>query len=78
MVPPDKLEKTAREQANKLAHGPVKQIGLVKRIMLRAAHADFETEQLWTTYEQAVHGFLHPHTQEAIKAFLEKREPEFE
>lgn len=78
VVTQDKLEEAAREQANKLAHGPMKQIGLVKRIMLRAAHADFETEQIWTTYEQAVHGFLHPHTQEAIKAFLEKREPEFE
>jgi 2-(1,2-epoxy-1,2-dihydrophenyl)acetyl-CoA isomerase len=78
VVSQDKLEEAAAEQASKLARGPTKQIGLVKRTMLRAAHADFETEQMWTTYEQAVHGFLHPHTQEAIKAFLEKREPEFE
>jgi 2-(1,2-epoxy-1,2-dihydrophenyl)acetyl-CoA isomerase len=78
VVPPDKLDETAKEQANRFARGPVKQIGLVKRTMLRAAHADFETEQMWTTYEQAVHGFLHPHTQEAIRAFQEKRKPKFD
>lgn len=78
VVPPDKLAEKVKEQAEWFANGPPKQFGLVKRTMLRAANADFETEQMWTTYEQAVHGFLHPHTQEAIKAFVEKREPKYD
>lgn len=77
VVPADELMRTAEEMANTIAANPALQLGMIKQLLTEnASEADLglvqkrEMEQLAIAYESAEH-------KEAVKAFLEKRPPNF-
>src|SRR2546422_11643573 len=76
VVPRENLSKTVDEVARQLASGPTKTLGMDKRLVARAAGGDLaggiENERV----HQDIAGKTKDHL-EAVKAFLEKRQPRF-
>ena len=64
------------EFAAKLAQAPTRSIGLTKRALNRSLTADLETALEYEAYVQEVAGHTADH-QEGVKAFIEKRPPNF-
>ena len=69
----ESLRETAtREWATRLAQGPTKAYGLIKRQLNRALHADLEQMLDYEVYGQETAGRTADHA-EALAAFVEKR-----
>src|SRR6266480_1247459 len=76
VVPPDQLMPAAMERARHLAAGPRQTYALIKRGLDRALHLDLEQTLELESQLQALAAET-PDAQEAIRAFLEKRKPDF-
>jgi 2-(1,2-epoxy-1,2-dihydrophenyl)acetyl-CoA isomerase len=76
VVPPEDLLKTAREWAVRLAQGPGKAIGLIKRGLNRSLASDLERMLEVEAQLQEIAGGTRDH-REGVLAFLEKRPPKF-
>jgi len=76
VVPADKLMEEAMSLARRLAEGPTKAIGVIKRAMHTALWTDVDTALAFVTrmQYQLVHTEDH---KEAVRAFIEGRKPEF-
>lgn len=76
VVPQEDLLKTAREWALRLAQGPGKAIGLIKRGLNRSVGSDLESMLEVEAQLQEIAGRTQDH-REGVLAFLEKRAPHF-
>ncbi|MBI4535738.1 MAG: enoyl-CoA hydratase/isomerase family protein [Ignavibacteriae bacterium] len=76
VAPPDQLEKATNDLANKLAKGPTKAYGLIKRTMNKALTTDLDSLLDYEAYIQHIASETEDH-QEGLKAFLEKRPVQF-
>jgi 2-(1,2-epoxy-1,2-dihydrophenyl)acetyl-CoA isomerase len=76
VVPAAELDKQTDELAHKLANGPTKALGLSKRIVNRVASLELPEALEYEAYSQDIAGRTSDHL-EAVKAFLEKRQPKF-
>ena len=76
VVPQEDLLKTARERALRLAQGPGKAIGLIKRGLNRSVASDLERMLEVEAQLQEIAGRTQDH-REGVLAFLEKRLPKF-
>src|SRR6266699_806989 len=75
-VPTSELDKTVDELAEKLANGPTKALGLSKRVVNRAARLELSEALEYEAQNQQIAGRTKDHL-EAVRAFLEKRQPKF-
>lgn len=77
VVPDEELMKTARELAAKIAKMAPLTLEMTKRAVLKAVDGnDFEAQLVYESLAQNV--VIHSEdTKEAVRAFLEKREPQF-
>ena len=76
IVPLDQLEKETRTLAEKLAKGP-RGIGLAKRAINKALYVDLDSALDYEAYMQEIAGSTEDY-KEGLKAFGEKRPPEFQ
>jgi len=76
VVPAAELDKHTDELAHRLATGPTKALGLSKRIVNRVTSLELPEALEYEAYNQDVAGKTVDHL-EAVKAFLEKRQPKF-
>src|SRR5208282_201041 len=76
IVPPDRLEAEARALANKIAAGPQVAIRAVKQVLFARDHLAL-VEALEREVEHQLKCFHSQDCQEGIRAFLEKRAPNF-
>ena len=76
VVSKEDLSKTVDETARQLASGPTKTIGMDKRIVARATNVDLAEALEYEALHQDIAGRTNDHL-EAVKAFLEKRQPRF-
>src|SRR5881397_800259 len=70
------LDKHTDELAHRLATGPTKALGLSKRIVNRVTGLELSDALEYEAYNQDIAGKTSDHL-EAVKAFLEKRQPRF-
>jgi len=75
-VPTAELDKTVDEMAEKLANGPTKALGLSKRVVNQAARLELSDALEYEAQNQQIAGRTKDHL-EAVRAFLEKRQPKF-
>jgi 2-(1,2-epoxy-1,2-dihydrophenyl)acetyl-CoA isomerase len=73
---PDELLPRTREFAIQLAHAPTKGIGLTKRALNYGLTADLDATLEYEALVQEIAGHTADHL-EGVKAFVEKRAPEF-
>jgi len=76
VVPGDQLMTTVMERARRLADGPRQTHTLIKRGMERAMDLDLDQVMELESHLQTLAART-PDTQEAIRAFIEKRKPSF-
>ena len=76
VVPAAELDKHTDELAHRLATGPTKALGLSKRIVNRVTSLELPEALEYEAYNQDIAGKTSDHL-EAVKAFLEKRQPKF-
>ncbi len=76
VVPADELMAATRQLAIRLAQGPAKAIGLIKRGMNRSLVADLESVLEYESYLQEIAGRTQDF-QEGVAAFVEKRPAKF-
>jgi 2-(1,2-epoxy-1,2-dihydrophenyl)acetyl-CoA isomerase len=76
VFPEDKFREEVARLAERLARGPTKAMGLTKRALNRAVVVDMDSALEYEMYLQDVAGRTRDHV-EGVKAFFEKREPEF-
>ncbi|HEX9006855.1 MAG TPA: enoyl-CoA hydratase-related protein [Bacteroidota bacterium] len=76
VTPPDRLEAETMEAARKLAQGPTRAIGLIKRTFNRALSTDLEALLQYEARMQEIASKTADH-QEGLRAFREKREAKF-
>ena len=76
VVPGDQLMTTVMERARRLADGPRQTHALIKRGMERAMDLDLDQVMELESHLQTLAART-PDTQEAIRAFIEKRKPSF-
>ena len=77
VVPHEDLEKATTEFATRMAKGPTRAIGLAKKILNRGMETDLTTLldfEAFAQYQTA----SSDDSKEGVKAFTEKREPDFE
>lgn len=76
VVPGDRLMEEAMALAQRLARGPTRAIGMMKKLLNRSFELDIQTV---LEFEAAFQGLLisTEDVGEGIKSFIEKREPEF-
>jgi 2-(1,2-epoxy-1,2-dihydrophenyl)acetyl-CoA isomerase len=72
VVSPEMLESETMILAKKLAQGPTKSIGLIKRTLNKAVSSDLDTILAYEAYIQEIASSTEDH-REGISAFLEKR-----
>src|SRR6266571_2361493 len=70
------LDKTVDEMAERLSNGPTKALGLSKRVVNRAARLELSEALEYEAQNQEIAGRTKDHL-EAVRAFLEKRQPKF-
>jgi 2-(1,2-epoxy-1,2-dihydrophenyl)acetyl-CoA isomerase len=76
LAPPEELQQQAAEWAAELAAGPVHAMGLAKRAFNRAVLGNLEEVLDYEAHNQDIAGRGEEH-QEGVRAFLEKRTPQF-
>lgn len=76
VVKPADLETVTMELANSFATAPTKAIGMMKRIFNKALTSDLDSLLEYEAYMQQSASETEDH-KEGIKAFIEKRKPEF-
>ncbi|MFM1652592.1 enoyl-CoA hydratase/isomerase family protein [Brevibacillus sp. B_LB10_24] len=76
LYPSEQLLPEAMKYARKLAEGPSRAIGMMKRIANRALISDLEGILEMERTAQAMIKTTHDHS-EGVKAFIEKRSPQF-
>ncbi len=76
VVPATELDKHTDELAHRLATGPTKALGLSKRIVNRVTSLELPDALEYEAYNQDIAGKTSDHL-EAVRAFLEKRQPKF-
>ena len=76
VVPADQLEQTVNELANQFASAPTKAIGLIKKMLNKSATSSLEQMLDYEAYCQEIAGQTSDY-KEGVKAFLEKRKPDF-
>lgn len=76
VVPEDGLMEEAMDMAGKLAAGPTRAIGMIKRMLNRSFESDLATS---LEFEASMQGIAvsTPDVVEGITSFLEKRKPQF-
>ncbi|MFQ5790712.1 MAG: enoyl-CoA hydratase-related protein [Acidobacteriota bacterium] len=77
VVPPDRLQETSQEWAERLAQAPTKAIALTKRALNRSWALSLDEALEYEAMLQEVAGRTEDHA-EGVAAFLEKREPRFQ
>ena len=77
VVLPDQLESETIALAKKFAQAPTKAIGLIKRTLNKSLSSDLDTILDYEAYIQHIASQSQDH-QEGIKAFLEKRQANFQ
>ena len=77
VVPLDELEKTTNEFAARLSKGATSAFGLAKKLVASSFEQSLESQMEWEsrTIATSARG---AEAQEGIRAFFEKREPDFE
>ena len=75
VLPPSELLQSAREMAERLAHGP-RSLGLIKRAVNRAFLSELEAQLEFEAQLQEIAG-RSADFDEGVRAFLEKRAPAF-
>ena len=76
VIPPEELMSRAKELAQKIASGPPISVELVKRVMWEKIRNQVREHLLFESYAQTVCRSTQDQ-KEAVKAFMEKREPQF-
>jgi len=76
VVPPEELMTLAKDLAQKIASGPPISVELVKRVMWEKIRNQLREQLLLESYAQNVCRTTQDQ-KEAVKAFMEKREPQF-
>lgn len=76
VVPADQLDAALKEYTDYFAKAPTRAIGIIKKMLNKAATADLDEMLDYEAYCQETAGSTYDH-QEGVKAFLEKRKPEF-
>jgi enoyl-CoA hydratase/carnithine racemase len=76
VVPDDELLAAALEMAGKLARGPVYAMGLIKQLVHQGFQQDLSQHLPLASRAQALTRTTYDH-KEGVRAFLEKRPPEF-
>jgi enoyl-CoA hydratase/carnithine racemase len=76
VVPAAELEAETRTLAERLARGPAFALSMTKEMLNRELDVSLETALEWEAQAQAV-CMQHPDYNEAYRAFVEKREPQF-
>jgi 2-(1,2-epoxy-1,2-dihydrophenyl)acetyl-CoA isomerase len=77
VVPPEELMLRAKELAKKIAAGPPISVELAKRVMWENIRRRLREQLLFESYAQNVCRTTQDQ-KEAVKAFMEKREPQFQ
>jgi 2-(1,2-epoxy-1,2-dihydrophenyl)acetyl-CoA isomerase len=75
-VPAAELDKIVNGIADKLASGPTKALGLSKRVVNQVARLELPDALEYEAQNQDIAGKTKDHL-EAVRAFLEKRQPKF-
>ena len=76
VVPPDELEPTVLSLARQLAQGPTRAIGIAKMLVTKGLELDLGSLLDYEAYAASVCMQTDDH-QEGVRAFIEKRAPEF-
>jgi len=76
VVPAEELMGRAKEMAKKIASGPPISVELVKRVMWEKIRNQLREHLLFESYAQNICRSTQDQ-KEAVKAFMEKREPQF-
>ncbi len=76
VVSPAELEKVTLDLARSFAGAPTRSIGLIKRTLNKSLSSDLASILEYEAYAQQIASESEDH-KEGIKAFLEKRKPEF-
>lgn len=76
VVPASQLDATVKEYTDHFAKAPTKAIGLIKKMLNKSATGTLDEMLEYEAYCQEIAGSTQDH-QEGVKAFLEKRKPEF-
>ena len=76
VVPADQLDMAVSEYANYFAKAPTRSIGIIKKMLNKSATSTLDDMLDYEAYCQETAGATHDH-QEGVKAFLEKRKPDF-
>lgn len=76
IVPAEALQEETRKMALDLAGGPTMAMGIAKRLLNQSYESDFDTLLRLENSHQALLRLTEDH-REGIKAFFEKRKPEF-
>ncbi len=76
VVPADQLDVAVKEYSDYFANAPTKAIGIIKKMLNKAATSDLDDMLDYEAYCQETAGSTYDH-QEGVKAFLEKRKPVF-
>ena len=76
VVPADQLDATVKEATDYYAQAPTKAIGIMKQMLNKSFHSDLNEMLQYEAYCQEVAGQSGDY-KEGVKAFLEKRKPEF-
>jgi 2-(1,2-epoxy-1,2-dihydrophenyl)acetyl-CoA isomerase len=75
-VPADQLDAAVREYTNYYANAPTKSIGLIKKMLNKAATSNLDDMLEYEAYCQEIAGNSQDY-KEGVAAFLEKRKPAF-
>jgi 2-(1,2-epoxy-1,2-dihydrophenyl)acetyl-CoA isomerase len=76
VVPAGELDAAVKEYTDYFAKAPTKAIGIIKKMLNKAATANLDEMLDYEAYCQETAGSTYDH-QEGVKAFLEKRKPNF-
>jgi len=76
VVPADALKEETRKTAQELAGGPTLALGIAKRLLNQSYESDFETLLRLENSNQTLLRLAEDH-REGVRAFFEKRKPEF-
>jgi 2-(1,2-epoxy-1,2-dihydrophenyl)acetyl-CoA isomerase len=75
-VPADKLDETVKTYTDYYAKAPTKAIGLIKKMLNKSTTSTLEEMLEYEAWSQEIAGTSADYF-EGVKAFLEKRKPEF-